>query len=71
MKEKLKIKLNQLNKAELSGKEMNRLLGGDHCCICSCAHIGNLTMAYGVDNNVSGDSGYSDPEGGWGNGSFG
>lgn len=71
MKKDLKIKLNQLNKAELSEKEMNRLLGGDRCCICGCEHIGNLTFDSGIYNYSSGDSGYSDEYGGWGNGSFG
>ena len=34
MKKLSKIKLNQLNKAELSERELNRLLGGSNCCIC-------------------------------------
>lgn len=37
MKKLSKIKLSQLNKAELGEREMNRLLGGDRCCLCSCA----------------------------------
>lgn len=36
MEKKSKIKLNQLNKAELSEREMNRLLGGNGCCTCGC-----------------------------------
>jgi len=36
MEKKIKIKLSQLNKAELSEREMNRLLGGDTCCSCGC-----------------------------------
>ena len=48
MKKDLKIKLNQLNKAELSEKEMNRLLGGDHCCTCGCQGISSS-----VDNNMA------------------
>ena len=34
MKKLSKIKLNQLNKAEISERELNRLLGGSNCCIC-------------------------------------
>lgn len=37
MKKLGKIKLDQLNKAELSEKELNRLLGGENCCLCACA----------------------------------
>ena len=33
MKKLGKIKLDQLNKAELSEKELNRLLGGENCCL--------------------------------------
>lgn len=37
MKKLGKIKLDQLNKAELSEKELNRFLGGENCCLCACA----------------------------------
>ena len=30
------LKLAQLSKAELSQRELNRLVGGEKCCICSC-----------------------------------
>lgn len=31
-----KIKLSNLSKDELGKRELNRLLGGANCCICSC-----------------------------------
>ena len=30
------LKLAQLSKAELSQRELNRLVGGANCCICGC-----------------------------------
>lgn len=36
MKELKQIKLTQLSKAELSKKEMNKVLGGGSCCACGC-----------------------------------
>ncbi len=73
MEKKGKIKLNQLNKVELNEKEMNRLLGGDNCCICGCVlgsdHI-QATLTNGYANNAGGESGLFSPGGGWGNGEF-
>ena len=34
MRKLSEIKLGQLNKVELSERELNRLLGGSNCCIC-------------------------------------
>lgn len=63
MKKDLKIKLNQLSKAELNEKEMNRLLGGDNCCLCGCSgpssSCDNLTA-----NHDGGESGLYSPGGG-------
>ncbi len=62
-----KIKLNQLNKAELSEKEMNRLLGGDNCCICGCLYEhsgGSDRMSNGQANYAGGESGLYSPGGG-------
>ena len=73
MEKKGKIKLNQLTKVELNEKEMNRLLGGDNCCICGCSngsdHI-QATLDNGHYNNIGGESGQFTPSGGWGNGEF-
>ncbi len=67
MKKNLEIKLNQLSKAELSEKEMNRLLGGDNCCICGCKYAnygGSSDMANGQANYAGGESGLYSPGGG-------
>ena len=50
MKKLSKIKLNQLNKAELSERELNRLLGGSNCCICR----GQANLAANVKGGTSG-----------------
>lgn len=65
MKKLLKIKLNQLNKVELSERELNRLLGGENCCTCGCV------TSSSVDNNNANYNGnlYS-PSGGVQHGSF-
>lgn len=70
MKNVRKINLTQLNKVELSEKELNRLLGGnEHCCVCGCA--GSSTAA---DNNVAnyegGVTGLWSPDGGVSHGTF-
>ena len=43
MKKLGKIKLDQLNKAELSEKELNRLLGGENCCVLALDRLDRLT----------------------------
>ena len=47
------LKLAQLSKAELSQRELNRLIGGEKCCICSCRtnpsvsnHVSNTAQGY-------------------------
>lgn len=71
MKKLSKIKLNQLNKTELSERELNRLLGGSRCCICH--DRGSATIEANSDANTHGGaSGLTpgDGGGGWGTGSF-
>lgn len=53
MEKKSKIKLNQLNKTELSDREMNRLLGGNECCVCGCRGISS-TLDNGQANEKYG-----------------
>ena len=62
-----KLKLAQLSKAELSQRELNRLVGGEKCCICGC-HTNPS-----VDNHNSNTSkGLESPYyGGTGGGAFG
>ena len=70
MKKEKKIKLNQLKKVELSEKEMNRLVGGDKCCLCGCWYQ-NLEGSSSFDNadaNYSG--GLYSPAGGGGVGEY-
>ncbi len=61
-----KLKLVQLSKAELSQRELNRLIGGDKCCICSCS--GPSSSADNHSANTKG--GYESYGGGIGGGSF-
>lgn len=65
-----RLTLTQLNKQELSEKELNRLLGGENCCICN--HSGGIDKIYenGYANNAGGTSGLIKDGGGWGNGAF-
>ena len=69
MKKLSKIKLTKLNEAELSERELNRLLGGENCCICGC-HGSSSTGANHDANILGGVSGLVSPGGGWGDGSF-
>ena len=52
MKKLGKIKLDQLNKAELSEKELNRLLGGENCCLCACAGPSGYYICRGSKNII-------------------
>lgn len=36
MKNLKKLKLSEMSKSELQAREMNKLLGGEKCCICTC-----------------------------------
>ena len=71
MRKLSEIKLGQLNKVELSERELNRLLGGSNCCICHDRGSATLkdndvaNIQGGVSGLVPGDGG-----GGWGDGSF-
>lgn len=72
MKKLSKIKLSQLNKAELGEREMNRLLGGENCCICHDRGSSSIELNQAA-NNAGGTSGLipGDNGGGWGTGKFG
>ncbi|MGL4325941.1 MAG: TIGR04149 family rSAM-modified RiPP [Tannerellaceae bacterium] len=65
MKKSLSLKLTQLNKAELSKRELNRLLGGNRCCICRGDLNLNANVKGGASGLIPGDGG-----GGTGAGSF-
>lgn len=67
MKKLGKIKLNQLNKAELSERELNRLLGGTNCCLCGCRGSSSNGQN-GAANTAGGTSGYYPGDGGAGTG---
>lgn len=63
-----KLKLAQLCKAELNQRELNRLVGGEKCCICSCTSSASISNHR--DNTAQGYEsvgGY----GGTGGGAFG
>lgn len=65
MKKLSKIKLNQLNKTELSERELNRLLGGTNCCICHDRGSATLPMNSSANTN-GGASGLTPGDGGGG-----
>ena len=52
MKELKKLRLSSLSKSELQAREMNKLLGGENCCICGCTGPSST-----VDNGNSNYSG--------------
>lgn len=62
MKTLKKITLTQLNKVELDSREQNRLLGGEHCCVCNCYYSG--TMSNSSSNRAGGLSGLIPSSGG-------
>lgn len=63
MKAISRLKITQLGKAELSKKELNRLVGGDGCCICGCRGSSS-TNSNGGSNRGGGASGLFSPGGG-------
>ncbi|MBC5633882.1 TIGR04149 family rSAM-modified RiPP [Parabacteroides hominis] len=65
-----KLKLTQLRKAELGKRELNKLVGGEHCCICGCRSGGSSTLDVVNANNRGGASGLYSPGGGVGTGSY-
>ena len=64
------LKLNQLSANELKEREMNKLLGGERCCICLCQGT-SPTYWNSVYNHDGGSTGLFSPGGGFGTGSFG
>lgn len=67
MKAISRLKITQLSKAELSKRELNRLVGGENCCLCGCHYAnaeGSSTGDNGGANNVGGASGKYSPGGG-------
>jgi natural product precursor len=70
MKTLSNLKLAQINKADLEKREMNRLLGGANCCICSCIGVPSGVTTLNIGNSEYSYDGVSDT-GGYGSGSFG
>lgn len=69
MRKLKKINLSSLSKDELEKRELNNLLGGENCCICSCwaeHQGGSSTASSGGGNNAIGSNWQS----GYGSGSF-
>jgi natural product precursor len=62
-----KLKLTELSRRDLDRREMNRLIGGENCCICTCG--GNNTALNTGNNEYSGNGVHE--TGGYGSGSFG
>ena len=65
-----KLKLTQLSKAELGKRELNKLIGGEHCCICGCHSDRSSTLDVVNANNRGGARGWDSPWGGVGTGSY-
>mgnify|MGYP000865655279 FL=1 len=63
MKSIEKLKITQLGKAELSKRELNRLVGGDGCCICGCRGSSSNSDNGGA-NRRGGANGLVSPGGG-------
>ena len=66
MKKTKTLRLVEMSRSELKARELNKLLGGQNCCICSCPEGTALVQGnclYGCD--------FSDPYGGYGCGAFG
>lgn len=63
MKAISRLKITQLSKAELSKRELSRLVGGDGCCICGCRGPSS-NQDNGGANNQGGASGLFTPGGG-------
>lgn len=53
-----KVKLTQLNEVQLSERELNRLLGGERCCLCGCQGPSGSVDNYNANIN-GGSSGLS------------
>ena len=63
MKSISRLKITQLSKAELGKRELNRLVGGDGCCICGCRGS-TSTISHGGSNRGGGASGLFSAGGG-------
>ncbi len=71
MKSISRLKITQLSKAELGKRELNRLVGGENCCICGCLGSSSSFSNSGANYN-GGKSGLITPPGiGGGTGSYG
>lgn len=66
MKKVSTLKLSSLSLKDLEQREMNKLLGGENCCICTCGVILS-TLDTG---NAGNRSGVEHPAGGYGSGSY-
>ncbi|MBE6275923.1 MAG: rSAM-modified peptide [Bacteroides sp.] len=66
MKKINKIKLSSLSNEDLNKREMNKLLGGENCCICYC-HSSFTTSGSGLSLLVDDKIDYS---GAYGAGAF-
>lgn len=67
MKDLKALKLSSLLNDELEKREMNKLLGGENCCICGCSG-GDTTLETG--NREHSGGGVHDA-GGYGSGAYG
>lgn len=68
MKKIGKLKLTALSNADLEKREMNKLLGGTNCCICSCTTEYLSSLNAGNSGNASG---VVHDQGGYGSGAYG
>lgn len=55
MKKINKIKLSSLSNEDLNKREMNKLLGGDFCCLCDCVGF-DTSLTIGNSNHTQGTS---------------
>ena len=62
MKKINKIKLSSLSNEDLNKREMNKLLGGDVCCVCHCYNYESALTTEGGHH----ETGFIDPWGGYG-----
>ncbi len=67
MKNLKRLKLSEMSKSELQAREMNKLLGGENCCICTC---GGFDTGAGTGGSEHSGGGIHDT-GGYGVGAFG
>ena len=62
-----RLKITQLSTAEWGKRELNRLVGGERCCLCGCHYEdngGSSTSDNKGANNSGGASGLYSPGGG-------